>query len=153
MTRLLMRGGLLLGAALRALLLAIELRWDRTFDVPQPTLRASADSTAIVRGRYLAYGPAHCASCHVSPADRPAPLARGEPPRAGGMPFALPVGTWYVPDLTPDSATGIGRLTDGQFARVLRHNVRADGRSLLPAMEFQNLADEDVVALLSFLRA
>src|SRR5688572_12986765 len=42
-----------------------QVRWKRTFDVPEPDLHASADPAVIARGRYLAYGPAHCASCHT----------------------------------------------------------------------------------------
>ncbi len=140
----------LLGVAFVA---AVQLRWRRTFDVPFPALRASADPALVARGRYLAYGPAHCADCHVAPADFGRLAAGGEPPLAGGRAITLPVGTWYAPNLTPDPATGIGRRSDGQLARVLRHAVRHDGRALLGVMEFQHLADDDVVALLSFLRA
>jgi mono/diheme cytochrome c family protein len=147
------RAAALTGAAAAALTAFVALRWDRTFDAPYPALQASRDPAAVARGRYLAYGPAHCASCHVAPADRSRFAAGGEPPMAGGSPFRLPIGTWYPANLTPDSATGIGRWTDGELARVLRHNLRRDGRPLLPAMEYRALADSDVVAVLSFLRA
>ena len=143
----------LLVAAGLALVGTVEARWDRTFDVPVPALRATRDPAAIARGRYLAYGPARCASCHVAPEARAALAAGGAPPLEGGGVFSIPAGTWYTPNLTPDAATGIGRWTDGQLARALRHNVRPDGRALMGAMEFQGLADDDVVALLSFLRA
>ncbi len=132
---------------------AVAARWDRAVRAPTPALRARTDSATVARGRYLAYGPAHCSTCHVSEAAVPR-LARGEePPLAGGRPVRLPAGTWYAANLTPDSATGIGRRTDGELARALRHNVRADGRALLPIMEYQRMADDDVVAVLSFLRA
>jgi mono/diheme cytochrome c family protein len=130
----------------------VELRWDRPYAVPYPALRARTDSGTIARGRYLAYGPAHCASCHVAPADRERFRAGVETPLAGGSAFRLPVGTWYPANLTPDSATGIGAWTDAEVARALRHGVGRDGR-LLIAMNFRRLADEDIVAVLSFLRA
>jgi mono/diheme cytochrome c family protein len=130
-----------------------QARWDRTFDVPEPELRASADAELIARGRYLAYGPAHCASCHTLQDAWPAIEAGEEPPMSGGNEFKLPFGTFRAPNITPDSLTGIGRLTDGQLARMLRSGVRHDGRAALPFMEFQNLSDEDVVAILSFLRS
>ena len=153
MRRFLVGGGATLGVLAAVLLAAVELRWERTHDAPYPELRATTDSAAIARGRYLAYGPAHCASCHAAPADRPR-LATGEAvPMRGGAPFRIPVGTWHVPNITTDPATGIGRVTDAELARVLRHGVRRDGRTLLPAMEYGGLADEDVVALLSFLRS
>jgi hypothetical protein len=58
-----------------------------------------------------------------------------------------------VPNLTPDSVTGIGRRSDGEIARMLRHDVRADGRAAVPFMTAQNASDEDLVALVSFLRS
>lgn len=36
---------------------------------------------------------------------------------------------------------------------MLRHNIRVNGRVAVPFMEFQDLSDEDVVAVLSFMRA
>ena len=147
------RAAAALALVLVALLVVVQLRWQRTFDVPLPALHARTDSATIARGRYLAYGPAHCASCHVTPSDRARLRAGGQPPLTGGTEFKPPVGRWYAANLTPDRATGIGRWSDGQIARVLRGGVRHDGRVLFPAMEYQELADDDIVALLSFLRA
>jgi len=132
---------------------AVQLRWDRTFTAAEPALRASTDPAVIERGRYLAYGPAHCAYCHTTTEQWPALDAGEQPPLSGGAVFKLPLGTFYSPNLTPDPETGIGRRTDGQLARILRHGVRADGRAAMPFMTYQNLSDEDVVALISFLRA
>ena len=130
-----------------------QFRWDRTFTAPASTLRATNDSLAIARGRYLAFGPAKCANCH-SAKEAEVALRRGdEVPLSGGREFVLPVGTFRVPNLTPDVETGIGRRTDAELVRLIRHGVRHDGRAALPFMEFQNLADEDVVALLSYLRS
>ena len=130
-----------------------QLRWDRTFTAPGSTLRATNDSLVVARGRYLAFGPAKCANCH-SAKDAETALRQGvEVPLSGGREFVLPVGTFRMPNLTPDAETGIGRRTDAELVRLIRHGVRHDGRAALPFMEFQNLADEDVVALLSYLRS
>jgi mono/diheme cytochrome c family protein len=137
---------------LAALVIAVQLRWNRTFTAPTPELRASTDSAVIARGRYLAYGPAACAYCHVPKADW-ARLDAGEAiPLAGGHVFPLPFGDLFSPNLTPD-ATGLGRRSDGEVARVLRQGVRADNRAAFPFMEYQNLSDADLVAILSFLRS
>jgi mono/diheme cytochrome c family protein len=144
---------LALPLAVGLLLLIILVRWDRTFDAPLPALAASSDSAVIARGRYLAYGPAHCAACHVAPGDSVALRTGAEPPLSGGYAFVIPPGTFYVPNLTPDVATGIGSRTDAELARTLRHGVRADGRAALPFMTAQDASDEDLVALISFLRS
>jgi mono/diheme cytochrome c family protein len=133
--------------------IAVQLRWDRTFDATLPDIRASTDPDVIAAGRYLAYGPAHCANCHVPPELHPA-LERGEePPLSGGGAFHPPPGTFRTPNLTPDSATGIGAVSDGQLARVLRYGVRRDGRSAVPFMNYHELSDADLTALVSFLRS
>lgn len=151
--KILLRVGLVLVGLVVALVAYVQLRWRRTFDVPLPTIAASRDSAIIGTGRYLAFGPAHCAYCH-SPADAGPALDRGEqPPLIGGFTFDIPPGKIHTPNLTPDSATGIGAVSDGQLARMLRDGVRRDGRAALPFMNYHQLSDGDVVALISFLRS
>ena len=131
----------------------IALRWDRRFQAPHPAVTAVTDSAVIAGGRYFAYGPGQCAECHSAPEDSVALRNGGMPPLAGGRSFRIPPGTFRVPNLTPDSATGIGRRTDGELARMLRYGVRADGRAAVPFMNFHDLSDADLVAVISFLRA
>lgn len=73
-------------------------------------------------------------------------------PLGGGRPFILPVGTMYARNITPDEQTGIGKLKDGEIARALRYGVSHDGRALFDFMPFQNLSDDDLTAVISFLR-
>jgi mono/diheme cytochrome c family protein len=141
------------GLVVLTLLTTIQLRWDRTFEAPVTNLRASTDPAAIERGRYLAYGPSHCADYHSPPADHKKLKAGEQPPLAGGLEMVIPPGKFRVPNITPDPETGIGRRSDEQLARMIRYGVRHDGRASVPFMGFQNLADDDVVALLSFLRS
>jgi mono/diheme cytochrome c family protein len=130
-----------------------QLRWDRTFEAPSPALRASTDSAVIARGRYLAYGPAACVACHTARADGPRVEAGEELPLTGNHEWSFPLGTFRSPNITPDSATGIGTRTDAQLVRMLRYGVRHDGRAALPFMPFHNMSDEDLVAVISFLRS
>jgi mono/diheme cytochrome c family protein len=140
-------------ALLTIAVVVVEARWTRVFDAPYPVLQATTDPVLIEKGRYLAYGPATCAYCHVPKSEWPL-LDRGEmPPLAGGHAFPLPFGTFYSANLTPDARTGIGRRSDRELARMLRHGVRADGRAAMPFMEYQAMSDEDLTAILSFLRA
>ena len=145
-----------LGAAvllvIAILAITISARWDRRFQAPYPNLAASRDSAVIARGRYLAYGPAHCSDCHTAPADYASLETGSSPSLSGGVEFPIPLGTIRVPNLTPDSATGIGRRSDGDLTRMLRYGVRADGRAAIPFMEYHDLSDADIVAVLSFLR-
>lgn len=134
----------------------ILLSWDKIYDFQNPDLLVSSDSTVIARGKYLVHGPAHCSNCHVSSiADMVAADQGKEIPLKGGAPFPLgPLGTLYIPNLTPDPNTGIGRYTDGQLFRMMRHVVKPDGTATLSIlMPFWNMADEDLVAVVSYLRS
>ena len=136
------------------LIIFIFAAWDKRYDdMAMPDLKASTDSAVIARGRYLAFGPAHCGTCHV-PMDKIMAVEEGlQIPLSGGWELDIPPGTFRAPNLTPDMETGIGKMSDGQIARALRHSVKRDGRILFPFMPFQEMSDEDVVALISFLRS
>jgi mono/diheme cytochrome c family protein len=146
---LVVTGGSLLGWIL--------LTWERVYnDVPQPQLTVSTDPDVIARGRYLARGPAHCSICHVGSLEEMVRSDAGEEiPMRGGMPFPIgPIAVLYTANLTPDADTGIGRYTDGELFRLLRHNVKPNGRaSIAPLMPFANMADDDLVAIVSYLRS
>jgi mono/diheme cytochrome c family protein len=148
-------GGVALSAA--ALLAFVLLTWERVYEeVPAPPLQASTDPAVIEHGRYLVRGPAHCSICHMSSVAEVMRSDAGEElPLRGGLEFPIgPLVVFHTANLTPDTDTGIGRYTDGELFRMLRHNVKADDRaSLAPLMPFANMADGDLVAIVSYLRA
>jgi mono/diheme cytochrome c family protein len=137
------------GGLTTACALAIVVFERRTHDPGFPAITASQDPGVIARGRYLAHGPAHCVDCHGS-RDGQAPGA--ETVLSGGTEWHLPIGIIRSPNLTSDPETGLGAVTDGQIARALRHGVRRDGRALAPFMAFGALSDEDLTAIVSYLR-
>ena len=126
---------------------------NKKFDAPFPNISATNDSATIARGKYLAYGPAHCSGCHTPASDREKIMAGEELPFKGGLDFVLLIGTLYSKNITPDNETGIGKVPDSVLARSLRYGVARDGRALFDFMPFHNLSDEDLIAVLSFLRA
>lgn len=126
--------------------------YEKKFDVPYPNITASSDSAVIARGRHLATGPAHCADCHAPNGERPKVVAGEEVPLSGGFDFVFPLGVLYAPNITSDLETGIGKLTDGEIARSLRYGVRHDGQAILDLMPFYDLSDEDLTAIISWLR-
>lgn len=133
--------------------LYVNLAWNKTYDAPYPEITVSTDSTVIEHGKHLVYGAAHCASCHV-PADKQADVEAGKKvPLSGGWQLHIPPGTLKAPNLTPHPINGIGRLSDGEIARTMRNAVGSDGRVIFPLMPFQNMSDEDVSAIISFLRS
>ncbi len=130
----------------------VATRQHLTFDAPYPDVSALKDSAIIGRGRYIVRDVAPCASCHGDPAQREANMKGEDVPLSGGFFFAIPPGTFYARNLTPDSATGLGAVSDRAIARALRYGVGHDGRALLPFMEMQGLSDDDLEAVVSYLR-
>ena len=131
--------------------------WDKEWDIPVPDIHATSEPDVIRRGEYLVYGPAHCVECHSASMTeyREGYRTGKHAPLRGGMRFSAdPLGAVYSKNLTPDPVTGIGRYTDGQIARMLRWSVRPNGRaSVRTLMPFDRLSDQDVVAIISFLRS
>jgi mono/diheme cytochrome c family protein len=131
----------------------VAVRVGRTFDAPYPELAATTDPKMIERGRYLIFGPAHCGMCHGDVARHEQAFAGEELPLSGGFTIAIPPGKFHALNITPDPETGIGKRTDGEIVRALRYGVGHDGRAVFPFMPFQHIADDDMVAILSYLRA
>ena len=80
-------------------------------------------------------------------------LTGAEIPLSGGFEIPIPPGKLRPSNLTPCAETGIGAMSDEQLARALRYGLAHDGRVLFPIMPFANIADDDLVAIMSYLRS
>lgn len=134
----------------------VQLTYSRDFGtVPLPNITASQDPAVIARGAYVTHAIAHCSACHgngesTNKHELPANL---DDLRGGYALEAGPFGTFYPVNLTPDE-TGLGKRSDPQIARAIRHGVAADGKyAALMALAVGPIADEDLVAVVSYLRS
>jgi mono/diheme cytochrome c family protein len=145
--------GIILLVCILGISITVMSRQNLKFDGPYPDIKSSTDSTVIARGRELVFGPAHCADCHSTlNADSLLTLGQ-EVALSGGYEFNMPIGKIYTRNITPDSSTGIGRYSDAEIARALRYGVGPDGRAFFDFMPFHNTSDEDLAAIISYLRA
>ena len=99
------------------------------------------------RGQYLAKA-AGCVGCHTQE-------KKDAVPYAGGRALKTPFGTFYGPNITPDPVAGIGRWTEADFMRAMRHGERPDGANYFPAFpypSFTRIADADLRDLWAYLR-
>lgn len=136
--KIILRILLVLVVLIAGLVIYVQVAWNKKFEAPYPDIKASTDSAVIARGKYLAYGPAHCGTCHV-PMDKIMDVEGGELiPLSGGWELDIPPGEMHAPNLTPDMETGIGKLTDGEIARTMRYMVGSDGRCIFPFMPCRN---------------
>ena len=133
---------------------ATMFRQHLTYDAPYPAIKASNDSAVIEKGKTIALVTKGCVHCHSPVTNVDSMLKRGEVPSfAGAKKVETPFGIIFMPNITPDAKTGIGRLTDAEIARVLRYGVKSNGEAALPFMQGQDMNDEDMTAVISYLRS
>lgn len=113
-------------------------------ETTQPS-QAELESLAV-EGEYL-YRVAGCVSCHTVDED-------GAPELAGGRPLETAFGVFHGPNISPDTAAGIGTWTAADFVRALRHGRSPDGRAYYPSFPYTSYAamdEADMVRLYAYI--
>ena len=114
--------------------------------VAQTVDRPAAES--VVRGGYVLRA-AGCVSCHTDHKNK-------GPPLAGGRALPTRFGTFYPPNITPDTETGIGGWSIEDLARALREGLTPEGSHYYPAFPYTSytgMSDQDVGDLWAYLMA
>jgi mono/diheme cytochrome c family protein len=106
-------------------------------------------------GRYLFYA-GGCASCHAAPASAKCDDSNYNDPLklVGGRCLKSAYGTFYVPNITPDKESGIGRWSDEDFLRAMTQGVSPTGRHYYPAFpyaSYRHMRRDDLLDLKAFL--
>src|SRR5678816_2946509 len=84
-TKILKWTGIIIASLLIIFVILVFSFQNRKFKAAYPDIHASTDSAVIERGRYLAFGPAHCSGCH-SPRSNQEKINQGEKlPLMGGL--------------------------------------------------------------------
>ena len=114
----------------------------RSYALPLGQIARSSDPAVVERGKHIAESIGACSSKECHGAD----FSGGEPIKMG------PLGTMQAPNITAGGRGG--EYSDAEFARLILHGVKRDGHGLtfMPATDFAWWPDEDVVALISYLR-
>ncbi|HWC54367.1 MAG TPA: cytochrome c [Chitinophagaceae bacterium] len=145
--------GIILLVLIAGLTVTVMARQNLKYSAPYPNIKSTTDSIVIARGRHLVFSAAHCMDCHyIGNADSLLALGQ-DPPLSGGYLFNMPIAKIYTKNITPDSATGIGRFSDPEIARALRYGVHPEGTAIFDFMPFHNMSDDDLTAVISFLRS
>ena len=149
--------GIVLGAIVGLLLLVLigiiiysQVTFKRSYaDRPLYPIVADTSPEGVARGKYLMETVTSCdKACHSE----------------GGAPFAGYVeevsdgpisAVFAVPNLTPDSETGLGSWSDAEIARAIREGVDKDGTELviMPSPGFHRMSDADIAAVVGYLRS
>lgn len=114
----------------------------------------AADTQQLARGRYLVEGVVACGNCHGARNEKGQLVP--EKGLSGGMLFDEPPFKAYAANITMDAESGIGKWTAQQLARAIREGVRPDNSIIGPPMPvefYRHLSDEDLAAIVAYLRA
>jgi mono/diheme cytochrome c family protein len=113
---------------------------------------AEDQAASVKRGEYLLNGPVACANCHT-PRGPDFSFLPGMD-YAGGLKQVDPGYTTYSANITPDRGTGIDARPDQEIITAIREgNVK--GIVFFPPMPvrtYNNMSDEDVKAIVAYLR-
>ena len=127
-----------IGFALVGVYFRSEYVLRKTYEVPLRTVAVPSDSVSIAEGHRLAktHG---CVSCHGQALE--------------GATFLDDPMLGYI---VAGNLTGsVREQTDSELERTIRQGVHMDGRSALgmPSAEYQHLSDQDLGAILAYLRS
>jgi len=105
-----------------------------------------AEQTPIQRGEYL-LNAGGCISCHTEDQDGAISLT-------GGRAIKTPFGTFYSPNITPDSETGIGNWSDENFLNAIWNGINPQGKNYFPAFPYTSytgMSRDDALAIKAYL--
>lgn len=131
-------GGTYAGCSSRA----YDESMSKVYDVPIPAVTRTADPAVIARGKHLVEATTGCATADCHGVDL-----------GGGRPLSMgPAGTFVGPNVT--SAGVLESYGDGELARLVKHGITKDGRSVrfMPSQDFSWLPESDLAAIVSYLR-
>jgi mono/diheme cytochrome c family protein/cytochrome c5 len=115
---------------------------ERTVDIRVVPVAFTKDPAALKQGKYL-YESRGCAECHG---------ADGR----GKVFLDTPEGMYArTPNLTTGAASAVADYNEGDWVRAIRHGVNPKGHALflMPAEDYNRLADADFAALVAYVRS
>ena len=107
----------------------------------------SSSDEEIEKGKYLVTA-GGCISCHRGQTELTSQTL------AGGLGIETEFGTFYAPNITPDTSTGIGSWKAEDFIRALKHGRQPSGGFYYPSFPYRaysKLSDEDVLSMAAYL--
>jgi len=115
---------------------------------PVPNVTVARTPDQVARGQYMVTAYPGCAGCHSSNPSAAPPVLDG-----GHIAGIDALGNFNAPNLTP--AGPIKDWTDGEIIRAIREGIDRDGHplALMPAPDYHHLSDDDVQAVVAYVRS
>ncbi len=128
------------------------LIWILTIPATVPASTLPPHTPDLDNGRTM-FDIGGCASCHATPNSDPAKVERTR--LGGGLALQSAFGTFYVPNISPDPADGIGAWSEADFVTALWKGTSRRGKHLFPAFpytSYQHMELADVRDLFAYLK-
>jgi len=138
-------------AAILAIVAALLL-WVITIPATVPASALPPHRPDLANGKTM-FDIGGCASCHATPAKASDQADRTR--LGGGLALPSPFGTFYVPNISPDSKYGIGAWSETNFVTALWKGTSRRGRNLFPAFpytSYQHMELADLRDLFAYLK-
>jgi mono/diheme cytochrome c family protein len=137
-----------LGLVLVAVAVVAVALWILTSPVTVSASALAPHTPDLANGRtmFLAGG---CSSCHA------VPKQKDQTRLGGGLALHSPFGTFYVPNISPDRADGIGGWSEAQFVTAMTQGTSPEETHLFPAFpytSYRNMTLDDVRDLFAYLK-
>jgi cytochrome c553 len=131
----------LLAVLAGVVVVASNAKINKNYAVPVRPVRIPSDAVAISRGQHIAQTRG-CMDCHGKDFAGAKVMADGA------------MGRLYGPNITMGGGGQVAMFTAVDWVRAIRHGVGPDGRGLfiMPSEEYAKLSDEDLGALVAFLK-
>ncbi len=131
-----------------AAILGLALFWVLTIPGTVPASALAPHTSNLNNGRSMFFA-GGCTSCHATP-------KQDDKTRlGGGLGLKSPFGTFYVPNISPDKADGIGNWTDAQFVTAMVKGTSPDGQHYYPAFpypSYQRMRYDDLRDLFAYMK-
>jgi mono/diheme cytochrome c family protein len=119
-----------------------------------PASELPAHTPNLANGEYM-FTAGGCAECHAEPVAKCKDTKiKDELRLAGGRCLKTDFGVFYVPNISPDKETGIGKWSTLDFVNAMKRGVGPGGAHLYPAFpyaSYQHMTYEDLIDLKAYL--
>ena len=128
--------------------LGLAAFWFMTIPATVPTGALGPHTPDLANGKeiFLIGG---CSSCHAVPKQEDSTKL------GGGLGLVSSFGTFYVPNISPDTKDGIGGWTEAQFVTALTKGTSPEGEHLFPIFpytSYQRMKFDDLRDLFAYIR-
>lgn len=142
---------MLRGLMLKLVVLAVVgfgVFWLVTAPAAVPASALAPHTPNLDNGRTMFYA-GGCVSCHATPNQEDRTRL------GGGLALKSPFGTFYVPNISPDSKDGIGNWTEAQFVTAMAKGTSPAGEHYYPSLpyaSYQRMRTADLRDLFAFIK-